>query len=73
VGTDVWPDHEITEQAADGGFTVRYRTGPKTGLLIHFFARAELAGLFAPDFLPLRAPRVDRTPRTPPEPGQWSQ
>jgi hypothetical protein len=44
-----------------------------TGLLIHFFARAELAELFAPDFVPVLGLRLDRTRRTPPEPGQWSQ
>jgi SAM-dependent methyltransferase len=73
VGTDVWPDHEVTEQAGDGGFTVRYLAGPKAGLLVHFFARAELTALFADGFVPVLAPRLDRTVRTPPQPGQWTQ
>jgi SAM-dependent methyltransferase len=73
VGTDVWPDHEVTEQAGDGGFTVRYLAGPKAGLLIHFFARPELTALFADGFVPVLAPRLDRTVRTPPQPGQWTQ
>lgn len=72
VGTDVWPEHELTEDHHDGGFTIRYLAGPKTGLDIHFFSRGELAALFA-DFQPVLGPRLDRTDRTPPRPGQWSQ
>jgi len=73
TATDVWPRHEITERHPDGGFTVRYLTGPKQGLLIHFFAAAELSGLFAGAFTPVLSARLHQTRRDPPGPGQWSQ
>lgn len=72
VGTDVWPAHDVTESGPDGDLTVLYRTGPKEGLHVHFFSRAELRRAFRgwEDVLPLR---LQSTPRTPPQPGQWSQ
>lgn len=73
TATDVWPRHEVTEDHADGGFTVRYHEGPKQGLLIHFFAEGELSRLFTPGFTPLLPLRMQRTRRDPPQPGQWSQ
>jgi SAM-dependent methyltransferase len=72
VGTDLWPAHEVIEEAPDGGFTIRYRAGPKEGMLIHFFSAAELQGLFA-GFDPVLPLRIDQTRREPPGPGQWSQ
>jgi SAM-dependent methyltransferase len=72
AGTDLWPEHEITEEHSDGGFTVRYLVGAKRGLEIHFFGLAELESLFA-GFDMVLAPRIDRTWRRPPGPGQWSQ
>jgi hypothetical protein len=71
--TDVWPAHEVTEHDPDGGLTVRYLTGPKQGLLIHFFTATELNALFAGWFAPVLPLRLQRTWRTPPHPGQWSQ
>ena len=73
TGTDIRYRHERTEEAGDGGFTVRYLDGPKTGLEIHFFTAAELAGLIGTGFTPLVPPRLDRTPHVPPATGQWSQ
>lgn len=75
TGTDVWPAHEITEQAPDGGFTVRYLAGTKTGLLIHYFSASELAALFDPArFEPVLPPRIDQTRWQPPaQDRQWSQ
>lgn len=73
VGTDVWPDHELTEQNPDGGFTIRYLAGPKTGLLIHFFGETELATLFGSNFQSVLPLRLDHTYRSPPQPGRWSQ
>jgi hypothetical protein len=71
--TDIWPAHEVTERGADGGLTVRYLAGPKQGLLIHFFTATELGALFANQFTPVVPLQVQRTWRTPPQPGQWSQ
>jgi len=75
VGTDVWPAHEVTERGrGDGGFTVRYVEGPKRGLLIHFFAAAELAALFpASAFAPVLPMRPRSTRRDLPSAGQWTQ
>jgi hypothetical protein len=73
TGTDIWPEHEVTEHDPDGGLTVRYLAGPKQGLLIHIFTATELEALFAGQFAPVLPLRVQRTWRTPPQPGQWSQ
>ncbi len=75
AGTDVWPEHEVTEEDPDGGFTIRYLAGPKAGLLIHYFSAPELDGLLgAPRFEPVLPLRIDQTWREPPQPhGQWSQ
>ena len=73
AGTDIWPAHQVTERHRDGGFTVRYLAGPKRGLQVHFFSAAELGTLFGPGFEPVVALRLQRTPRVPPAPGQWSQ
>jgi SAM-dependent methyltransferase len=72
VGTELEYDHDLVEQDGDGGFTVRYRAGPKRGLLIHFFAESELDALFA-GYDVVLAPRVSQTWRVPAERGQWSQ
>jgi hypothetical protein len=63
----------VTGRHPDGGLTIRYLTGPKQGLLIHFFADAELCELFAAGFMPVLPPRLRQTRRDPPQPGQWSQ
>jgi len=38
--TDIRHGHERAEAAGDGSFTVRYLSGPKAGLDIHFFTAA---------------------------------
>jgi hypothetical protein len=73
VDTDVWPSHDVIEQASDGSFTVRYTAGPKEGLDVHFFARRELDDLFADQFEPVVPLRRHRTERSAPAPGQWTQ
>jgi SAM-dependent methyltransferase len=74
VGTDVHPEHTVTEQAGDGGFTVRYLAGSKEGLRIHFYGEAELAALLPSEsFAAVLPPRIHRTRRRIPDQGQWSQ
>jgi len=73
TGTDIRHRHERTEAAGDGSFTVRYRSGPKTGLDIHFFTAAELERLIGGGFTAVLPPRLDSTPHAPPARGQWSQ
>jgi hypothetical protein len=72
VGTDIEYDHDVSEGESSGGFTVRYRAGPKAGLDVHFFAGTELADLCA-GYTPVLGPRLARTWREPPKRGQWSQ
>jgi hypothetical protein len=72
VGTDLDYAHDVSERADDGGFTVRYHAGPKTGLDIHLFDERELTALFV-SYEPILPPRHDQTWRPPPERGQWSQ
>jgi SAM-dependent methyltransferase len=73
TGTDIWPEHEVTERDPDGALTVRYLTGPKQSLLIHIFSDTELGTLFAGHFTPVLPLRLQRTWRHPPQPGQWTQ
>jgi hypothetical protein len=72
VGTELEYEHDVVARDRDGGFTVRYRAGPKRGLRIHFFATSELEALFA-DHARVLTPRIARTWRKPPGRGQWSQ
>jgi len=73
TGTDIWPEHQVTERHPDGGLTARYLAGPKRHLLIHFFSAAELTHLFGSGFEPVLPLRPQPTRRTAPEPGQWTQ
>ena len=69
--TDVEHAHRRLDEQ-DGSFTVRYRAG-QGGLDIHFFTAAELGAVVGAGFSEALAPRLDRTERTPPSRGQWSQ
>lgn len=73
--TDVWPEHDVLEQDADGSFTVRYRAGPKRGLDVHFFSQAALRAIVEREagFAPAASLRLDEANRTPPAPGRWCQ
>ena len=73
AGTDVQYDHDRFEEDRHGGCSVRYRAGPKTGLDIHFFSAAELAGLVPRSFTRVLPLRRHTTQRRPPARGQWSQ
>ena len=73
VGTDVYPSHEVTERHADGGFTVRYASGAKEGLDIHFFSDTELNALFTRGFDPVLPLRLDQVWRRPARLGKWCQ
>jgi SAM-dependent methyltransferase len=72
VGTDFAHEHRVVERNDDGGFTVEYLSGPKTGLAIHFFAERELARLLA-SLEPLLPLRLQATERPSPEQGRWLQ
>jgi SAM-dependent methyltransferase len=73
IQTELEHRHDLVESGRGSGYTVRYREGPKAGLLVHFFDREELASLFAEGFavdLPLR---LSTTERTAPSTGSWRQ
>jgi SAM-dependent methyltransferase len=73
AGTDIELAHRRFEEHGDGSFSVRYRSGPKAGLNIHFFATAELAAVVGGAFDTVLPPRQHVTWRVPPGRGQWSQ
>jgi DNA-binding HxlR family transcriptional regulator/SAM-dependent methyltransferase len=73
AGTDIEHAHRRFEEHGDGSFSVRYRSGPKAGLDIHFFVAAELAAAVGGAFDPVLSPRQHVTWRTPPGRGQWAQ
>ncbi len=73
VGTEYEHRSELVESDADGSETIRYLEGPKVGLQIHFFSRAEVEGLFARDFTSALALSLRTVTREPPERGRWCQ
>jgi SAM-dependent methyltransferase len=73
VGTVLEHPYDVTEGDDGRGFTVRYRDGPKRGLLVHFFAREELEERFRPAFRPVSSLRLVTMPRAVPALGSWSQ
>lgn len=73
AATQVVRRHTVIEQGEHGGFSVRYLEGPKDGMAIHFYARAELEALTRPRFAAIGEPREDIIHRSPPERGFWAQ
>ncbi len=71
--SDIDKDHHRFEGNTDGSFTLRYLTGTKTGLNIHFFTADELRDVIGTSFTEVIPLRSHSTPRTPPCHGQWSQ
>jgi hypothetical protein len=73
ASTQVWHAHTVLERDALGGFTVRYDAGPKTGLRVHFYSRAELDARLAAAFAPVMGPVEQVTAREAPKTGSWAQ
>lgn len=73
TATEILHRHRIVARNNYGGFTIEYLEGPKQGLPIHFYTRAELAMLTAGWFEAVALLREDVTRRTPPQIGSWSQ
>ena len=73
ASTEICFRHTIIDRNNFGGLTVRYDEGPKSGLCVHFYSRAELLGLARAWFSLLAGPSEDVTERTPPQTGSWSQ
>ncbi len=73
IGSQYEYRNEVIETGEDGSETIRYLAGPKAGLLIHFFSRSELTGVFGSEFreiLPLLRSTMQRDP---PSAGHWDQ
>ncbi len=73
ASTQVRRPHAVIGRNDLGGFTIRYESGPKQGLPIHFFSLDELHALARDDFALVAEPREDVAARTPPEAGHWVQ
>jgi hypothetical protein len=71
--TQIYYRHTVIETTGLGGLTVRYDEGPKQGLAIHFYSRAELDALTHDALRPLIEPREDIIRRRPPQTGHWAQ
>ena len=73
ASTQIVRRHAVLEQGEHGGFSVQYREGPKDGMAIHFYTRAELDALTRARFVTVVEPREDIIHRAPPEHGFWAQ
>ena len=72
VGTDVGHPHHTLE-SKDGGFTIRYESGPKKGLDIHFFSSSELEDIVVECGLNMKQPPKKMVTQRPNGNGSWSQ
>lgn len=67
IHTQIVQKYDVVERSPEGGFTVQYHTGQKTGLHVHFYSAEELHNLIRSRYnivLPLREefiPRDDGT------------
>jgi SAM-dependent methyltransferase len=71
--TDIEHPHDRIEEASDGSYTIRYRSGPKAGIEVHFFTADELRELLPDRFADVRPLQLHSTVREPSSRGQWSQ
>lgn len=73
TATQIFHEHRAIETSTEGGETIEYLAGPKTGLNIHFYTKAELEHLTQDVFQPI-APLTEKVmDRKPPQTGQWAQ
>jgi hypothetical protein len=73
VGSEFEHETEEVEADTDGSKTIRYLSGPKRNLLIHFFSRVELETLFGLNFRTVLSTRRVLIQRNPPGTGHWDQ
>lgn len=73
TSTDIFHDHIIDETTSDGGATITYSDGPKKGLSIHFFSKAELVRLTGKEFEAIQPLEEVTMERKPPKIGSWVQ
>lgn len=63
-------EYELIERTSNGGFTIRYLSGSKRGLEIHFLSEGEIDELINVQFKPLISPYLVRTARKAPKQGE---
>ena len=73
IATEVYHRHTVLERTDTGGLTIRYDEGPKQGLTVHFYARAELEALTRDAFVQVGELAQDVIRRAPPKTGSWAQ
>jgi len=73
ASTQVFHRHAVVDENPRGGFSVQYLEGPKQGLAVHFYARAELDALTRAAFRCVQPPREEIIHRAPPRWGFWAQ
>lgn len=73
VATQIFHNHKIIETSPEGGETLEYTDGPKTGLDIHFYTKEELERLTSKLFKPVAPLSEAVMGRKPPQTGQWVQ
>ena len=70
--TDILHPHHIMEES-NGGFTILYEGGPKSGLHIHFFSLGELETLIHSNGMRIMGTPKKVTAKRPDGHGTWSQ
>ncbi len=73
VSTNIRLPHTVLEENELRGVTIRYETGPKEGLPIHFYTKDELLELTRDGFDVVEQLREDVTVRHPSNEGCWVQ
>jgi SAM-dependent methyltransferase len=73
ASTQIDHPHTVIDRSALGGYTIRYDTGPKQGLPLHFYSRRELMHYTKGIFEPVLTPREDATLQPPDRGSTWVQ
>ncbi len=71
--TQIYHAHSVVERNDQGGFTIQYEEGPKRGMFVHFYSRAELMQLTQNAFRIIGELHQDVIQRTSPKTGVWAQ
>ena len=73
ISTQIYHSHQILERNQFDGFTVKYLSGPKQGIPVHFYSLAELENLTQNNCRLVALPREVITQRSAPQTGSWAQ
>lgn len=71
VNTEIIEEYDLVEGSPDSGFTIRYKSGQKTGQYIHFYSDTELHQLTKGAFKVVMPLREDFTARS--DGTRWAQ